>query len=365
MLMNIVLVIYSLHGGGAERQLSEIAAYFAQNGHAVSFVTMQNSSVDFYTLDSSIRLIKLPLPAHKDTIFGQLVLTFRKVRHLRSIFREKTPDVILSFMTATNVMTLLAARGLSTKTIVAERTNPFAANTPYQWKLGRRLLYRHAGQVLAQTHRAAAWLDTHCRCKTAVIPNHLRPLPPLTGASRENTILSVGRLSSEKGFDNLIRAFSMVHEAYPGWQLTILGEGPQRTQLEKLRDELGLNRQIDLPGQVKDVESRLMRAGLVVQASRSEGFPNALLEAMGMGAPVISTDCHSGPAEIISDGMNGRLVPVDDVQALAECMQELLADESMRTRLGLQAVRVRERFSQEKIMDMYRGLFKEIPGQSG
>jgi glycosyltransferase involved in cell wall biosynthesis len=130
--------------------------------------------------------------------------------------------------------------------------------------------------------------------------------------------------------------------------------GPEHARLVAQCGALGLSDRVEFSGRVRDVELWLSRAGLVVQPSRFEGFPNAVLEAMGMGAPVISADCPAGPAEIIDNGKNGWLVPVEDAMALARAMERLLADASLRQRLGHSAIAVRDRYRQEAVMEQWQ-----------
>ena len=141
---------------------------------------------------------------------------------------------------------------------------------------------------------------------------------------RSPLILAIGRLSGEKGVDTLLRAFALVSGKFPGWRVVIAGEGVERSNLMELREKLHLGTRVEFIGQVRDVEPLLASASLFVHASRREGFPNALLEAMAMGTPVICTDCRSGPSEIVQDRVNGRLIAVDDVRALSEAMAELI-----------------------------------------
>ena len=173
---------------------------------------------------------------------------------------------------------------------------------------------------------------------------------------RENLILAIGRLVPQKGFDLFLEAFARIAPEFPQWRAAIAGEGPDREALERLSAELGVRGRVDFVGHVRDVESWMARASLVVQPSRFEGFPNAVLESMGMGAAVISADCPAGPAELIEDGINGRLVPVEDVEALAEAMAELMGDPALRLRLGREATRVRERFRQDSIMAQWEAV---------
>jgi glycosyltransferase involved in cell wall biosynthesis len=157
-------------------------------------------------------------------------------------------------------------------------------------------------------------------------------------------------------------AFAQLKERHPNWNLTILGEGPLRQVLESLRDQLGLTSRVFLLGYVRDTYYYLKKADLFVMCSRFEGFPNALCEAMACGIPVISTDCPSGPREIIRSGENGLLVQPEDVNALALAMDSLMSDEKERKRLGSRAVEVIERFSLEKIMRMWEEVLDASSG---
>jgi glycosyltransferase involved in cell wall biosynthesis len=142
--------------------------------------------------------------------------------------------------------------------------------------------------------------------------------------------------------------------------LTILGEGELRTELESLRNSLGLSERVHLPGVVKNPYEVLLQADIFVMSSRFEGFGNVLIEAMACGVPVISTDCPSGPNEIIRDGVDGILVPNQDVDALAAAMDRLMSDEKERKRLSVGGIEAVERFSLEKIMGMWEKLLAQV-----
>jgi glycosyltransferase involved in cell wall biosynthesis len=133
----------------------------------------------------------------------------------------------------------------------------------------------------------------------------------------------------------------------------IIGSGPEHSELLRLCEQLNVANRVQFRSPVKDIESWMSRAGIVVQPSRFEGFPNVVLEAMGMGAAVVSADCRSGPAEIIRDGVNGRLVPVENVVMLAQVMADLLRHPEERARLGSEAKKVRQVFRQDLVMKQW------------
>jgi GalNAc-alpha-(1->4)-GalNAc-alpha-(1->3)-diNAcBac-PP-undecaprenol alpha-1,4-N-acetyl-D-galactosaminyltransferase len=347
----LVLVIGSLQGGGAERQLSDMANYWARNGMRVTFATWMGPTVaDFYSLDSRVRRVFLNVDIARTALFPHVRSNFQRVLKLRKLLSKTRPHAVLSFVTESNVLTILGSLGLGIRTVVSERVQPAVHLVlPGTWRALRRILYVWSDAVVAQTEEAAHWIQQNCRKKATVIPNALRSLP-VASAERERLIIAVGRLTQQKGFDVLLRAFAKVASGFDSWRLVIIGEGDERGKLLLLRSELMLTDSAELLGQSADVATWMARAALVVQPSRFEGFPNVVLEAMGMGAAVISTDCPSGPAVLIEDGINGRLVPVDDVTALAQAMAELMSSQDVRKRLGLEASKVRERFRQDLIM---------------
>ncbi|WKT82989.1 MULTISPECIES: glycosyltransferase [unclassified Thermosynechococcus] len=196
----------------------------------------------------------------------------------------------------------------------------------------------------------------------AVVPNFVRSLPqPVCGQSRSaDEILAVGRLDDQKGFDLLLRAFAMSGLKQAGARLVILGEGAKRAFLTRLAAELGLSEAVSMPGVVEAPEQWMARCIFFVLPSRYEGFPNALLEAMAMGCPVIAADWDSGPREMVQDGENGLLVPTEDVGALAQALARLWRDAALRARLGAAAVEVRERFCRDRVVGMWETLIEEI-----
>lgn len=343
----ILLVTGTLQCGGAERVLSDIANYWSEKGLRVFLATWSGPETDdFYKLHPNVERVWLG-PDLKG--LSRIRINLSRVRKLKTVIARSKVEVVLSFIDWCNVLTILAARG-GVRTCVSERVHPaYHAALPNSWKVLRRLLYRRAGAVVAQTEAARRWIERECGAKTRVIPNPLRKLPS-TEKNREQTFLAVGRLVRQKGFDLLLEAFARIREQVPGWRVIIVGVGPERRALLEQRDRLRLASVVEIAEPDNNVEYRLARAGVVVQPSRFEGFPNVVLEAMGMGAPVVSADCPSGPSEIIVNDVNGRLVPVDDVESLADSMAELAMDSALRQRLGNRALEVRVTFGQERVM---------------
>jgi glycosyltransferase involved in cell wall biosynthesis len=177
--------------------------------------------------------------------------------------------------------------------------------------------------------------------------------PPAPGApppARDGrTVLAAGRLTRQKGFDLLIPAFGRLTAEHPDWRLMICGGGPLRTQLQEQVEAEGLTGVIELTGPVDDLGDRMATAALYVLSSRYEGFPLVLLEAMSAGMPVVSTDCPTGPAELIEDGRNGVLVAPHDIAALAAGMRTMIEDAELRERSGAAAAETVRAYSLERI----------------
>lgn len=346
------LFISSLGAGGAERAMSELASCLAGAGWHVTLATLTDGQQpDRYPLNPGIRRVYLGNPPPAAGILGKLRANAVRVRTLRRALAEAAPTVVVSFMESNNVLALLAAPPLGLPVVVAERTDPsqHLPNVPAMWRWGRRHLYRRAKAVVAQTRGAADWLVDECNCPVEVIPNALRALPePL--APREPWIVSAGRLEPVKGYDIVLAAFARVAPELPAWRLLIAGEGRLLDSLQRRASELGIADRVDWLGHRDDVERVLERASVVALASRYEGFPNVLLESLGMGAAVVVTDCRSGPSEMVKDGENGFLVPVDDVDALAGGIRRLAADPALRCRLGTCALAVRTIYAQSTVM---------------
>jgi glycosyltransferase involved in cell wall biosynthesis len=194
--------------------------------------------------------------------------------------------------------------------------------------------------------------------RVVVIPNAVqRPLPELAPSvppeawvrDHERVVLAVGRLDAQKGFDVLVRAFARVRGQRPGWRLVLVGDGPERAALQALAASLGVQDAVAMPGRVGNVGRWLGRADVYVLSSRFEGFPNTLVEAMDAGIACIATDCETGPREIVRDGEDGLLVPVDDPRAMADALLALTGDGRRRAELGERARAVAERFDEARI----------------
>lgn len=358
----LTLVISSLAGGGAERVLTVLANAWANRGARVTIVTLDDG-VPFYPLDARVSLHPLSVAGVSNNLISAVRNNLRRVRRLRRAIVESRPDAIVSFVDVTNVLTLLATRGLGIPVAVSERSDPAVYPIGTAFGFLRRLLYPRAGAIIVQSEEARLFFSPAIRERAEVIPNPVLRVETVCQAAREpgtswKTVISLGRLSREKGFDLLIDAFSLVASEFPGWALEIWGEGPERSNLERRIAEKGLVERIRLAGQTRSPHEKLSQADLFVLSSRVEGFPNVLGEAMALGLPVLAADCPSGPRQIIRDGVDGLLVEPGDPAALAAGMRRLIEDPELRRRLAARAPEVADRFALGRVLELWEAALK-------
>ena len=364
----ITFVISSLRVGGAERVLSRMANYWAERAWPVTMVTLEPASSDFYALHPAVVRVGLDVSGRSTSAWSAARNNLRRVRTLRRAIQDSRPELVISFMVPTTIITLLATLMARVPVIVSERTDPVRAPLSRVWGAMRRMTYPLAHAVVVQTPEAQDWADAFLRHDVVhVIPN---PVPePRHGSAaadvatvddKTRQVIAIGRMDSYKGFDLLLRAFAACADRRPDWTLTILGDGEERPRLELLARTLGVESRVRLPGTVADPTPFLRRADLFVLSSRFEGFPNALLEAMAAGLPVIATDCAGAPRRIVREGVDGLLVPTDDVTALAHAMGTLLDDEPLRRRMGKSATDVTKRFDVRRIMEVWESVIDAV-----
>jgi glycosyltransferase involved in cell wall biosynthesis len=370
--MHILIVIYSLGLGGAERATAHLSRLWIAAGHRVTIATVSAGGA-FYGVDPSVRVVALSLAQESRGIVDAVLGNLRRLRAIRAVIRDLKPDVTIGMMTSASVLVACAGLGLPTRTLGAERIYPPCLSLGRPWSLARKYAYGFLNVVTAQTEMASAWLRTHTYARRFVtIPNAVEwPLsdnepaisPAAILAPSLKLILAAGRLDPQKGFIHLIRAFDRLRGMDEDWVLVILGEGPERVALESRVRALGLERRVFLPGLAGNMMDWYKRASLFVLSSLYEGFPVAVLEAMAAGVPVVSFDCDAGPREMIRHGVDGVLVPVGDETALAKSMGALMNDERLRVEMAGHAIAVRERFSKERVLALWEEAFKAAGGR--
>jgi glycosyltransferase involved in cell wall biosynthesis len=363
--MKLVLVISSLGGGGAERVMTLLANAWVARGDEVTLVTLASARADRYALDPAVRRIAFDMAGRSSHALAAIGHNVMRLRALRRAIASTRPDAVISFIAENNVRVLIAAAGLGVPVIISERIFLAGYEMRGVWRTLRRWSYPRAAAIVAQTRRCAAELEALARRQVEVIANPVSveaDARDANAAPRSNarTLLAVGRLAKQKGFDLLIEAFARVAPRHPDWNLVILGEGPLRAELTRAIGERNLDGRIAMPGFDAHVRAAMRRADLFVLSSLYEGFPNALLEAMTEGLACVSFDCDAGPGELIDHRDNGWLVPAGDAQALADALDLLMGDIALRERLGQRARGVASTYSLATILDQWNALVTSV-----
>jgi glycosyltransferase involved in cell wall biosynthesis len=356
--VRIVVILSALGAGGAERVVSLLAHEWAQRGHDIAIITFEAPDArSYHRLPANVRAISLGADDAPSSKWSALFRSLSRVARLRRAITAEKPDLVISFLTKINVLTMLACRGMDVPLIVCERNNPLRQGAhPLWWRLHEWL---RRGVLVLQTEGSRAALARHSHGAICIIPNPVEPAAHRAAVERK-TIVAVGRFVPQKGFDMLLRAFARIAALHPDWSLTIWGEGPERERLEQQRNALGLQERVSFPG-LSDRPGGWVESGSVfLLSSLYEGFPNVLAEAMAAGFAVISFDCPWGPGEIIQHDRDGILVPAEDEGVLAAAMAELLADPGRRLQLGEAAARNIRRFSADSVFRQWDELIEGV-----
>jgi GalNAc-alpha-(1->4)-GalNAc-alpha-(1->3)-diNAcBac-PP-undecaprenol alpha-1,4-N-acetyl-D-galactosaminyltransferase len=369
--MNIVCVISSLGGGGAERVMSWLIARLDAAGHRVALVTREPEDQDFYRTPKSVA--RYVQPRYRNVLKSTpLTDTFNFVqwaKHLRSVCRKQRAHVVLSFIDNMNLFCLMAMTLTRIPVVVSERTDPRYSLLSKTNKRLRPLIYKSARTLVVQTPAIAQYVtESWGQTRVAVIGN-----PVTVGVRRTENIqlenkhvVSVGRLHFEKGHDVLLEAWSLLGEDRKGWTLHILGEGPEKEVLDRKILQHKLGPSVQLSGRVSDVFSALNQASIFTLASRWEGFSNAVLEAMAVGCPIVATDCAGANSTLVQPGRNGELVRVDDPTALSVSLRRLMRDPQLRRRYGAEARLKTREYDEDTVYHLWENvLHGASEGRSG
>ncbi len=357
----IALFISSFQRGGAERVMVNLAEYLNEKKYDVILVTQYKRENEYETPPELRRIYSEPDESQlQGSRFKNFCVRFMT---LRNIWKAYKPDVVLAFLGKNNLMAIATSAFLPTKVAVSVRGEPTMEYEGRLMQLLARLVFRFADGVVLQTERARAFFPRAVRRKSAILPNPLNPqfIGREPCADRENLIVAAGRLDENKNHAMLIHAFAKIADEYPLMRLVIYGEGALRAKLEALVAEKGLSDRIEMPGSVSDVADRICKARIFTLTSNTEGMPNAIMEAMALGIPVIATDCPcGGPAELIQDGVSGLLVPVGDAFALADAFRRILEDEDFERKLGEEAREITEKLSPDKVNKRWESYLNQL-----
>jgi len=354
----VTCVIASLGFGGAQRVLVNMVNHWAGTGrYDITLLVLEAEASPAYAVAPAVRVRWLGLTGFTSGLVDKIATNVRRVRMLRRACRESGADMVIAFQDETNVMTLLGLAWTGIPVICSERIHPAHHTIGAFWNWLRPKLYPRARAVVVQSADIARWFSKEV--KTVVIPNPVFAPEADRGSGESGgrkILLAAGRLHHQKGFDLLLEAFADVSGKYPGWELRIVGEGEERERLEQEAASLGLGGRVFLPGVTRDMAGEYARADAFVLSSRFEGFPNVLAEAMAYGLPVVAADCPGAVSDMIRDGVDGLLAVSGDVAAMAGKLDAVMGSVALRHRLGDEARKIVDRFSERRVMALWEAL---------
>lgn len=346
--------------GGAQRVASILLGAWAARGDDILLLSFgDKEETSFFSLDPRIARESLGLLGKTGNVFSR---NFYRLKALRQKISAFGPDLVVSFLAETNVCTILATRGLGLPLIVSERENPYKGTVNLIWRGLRRLTYPFVTRLICQTEEARGYFGR--LVPSQVIPNPLH-LPPDTPAEKQASaknqcqIVALGRLIASKKFDDVIRGFAQIAEKYPEAHLTIWGEGPERANLTSLAEQVKALKRVSLPGHTPDPFSVLAQADIFVLSSETEGFPNALFEAMAMGNACVTSDCSPSLRGYVVEGQNALVYPVGNVEALGKALERLVREPDLRNSLSQEAKKLREKLSLSAVLAEWDKVFKQ------
>ncbi|MBR5361079.1 MAG: glycosyltransferase [Lachnospiraceae bacterium] len=360
----VLFYIHSLNKGGAEKVLLTVAEEL--NRSEEYDVTIITDTVDELEYEPSEGIKRIVVDKEADNVSA-----ITRLKVIRRCVKQQDPDKVVVFMLSSVIRAALALFGTKYKFIGAVRSNPY---DDYSSGFNRTLLMLaldRCERMVCQTEYQVDFFPERFREKCAVISNPIfeefvKKAEELSNNKKTDDfakdrlsgkIAATGRLFDYKNHRMLIRAFKHISEDYPDVNVTIYGEGPYREELENEIEKFGLKDRVFLPGDSSAVAKDISDAIIYVLPSDTEGLPNALMEAMALNLPVISTDCPcGGPKSLIDDGVNGLLVPVGDEEAMAQALKRLLDDGELRNKLGMNAGLIRQTNSVDKIVAAWKEL---------
>ncbi len=343
------IVIPSLSMGGAERVASELANEMIKRNIDVQFVLLDNDDV-YYKLDKRIDVTFIDYDKNKNKI-SRNCFRIKKIRHF---LKENSIDIVISFLTSANFMSILSTMNTKIKVFVSERSNPNVDRKSI--KIIRNILYRMADGCVFQTKEALNIFKGKIRKRSVVIENPIKKgLPQWIDVKKHNEDIVIAcRLEKSKNIPMLLDAFSTVKDYNNNCKLLIFGDGPEKYNIQKLVDEKHLRKNVLLMGKDVNWHKKAVNSTVFVLSSDYEGMSNSLLEALSMGMPVVSTDHPIGGARaLIEDKKNGFLVPIKDSEKMSKRIIEIMDSKKLQINFSKEAIKVNEKLSVERIADKW------------
>ena len=362
------------HSGGMERVLANKANYLARHGYEIVVVTTdQRGAQPFFLLEPGIRCIDLGINYDenngKSFLNKLLHYPLKQCRHkkrLKAVLMEERPDVTVSMFNndagfipgiKDGSAKLLEIHFSKFKRLQYGRKGVWKLADWWRSKQDEKTVRKFDRFVVLTEEDKAYWGNLP---NIMVIPNAISGIPAETALLENKKVIAVGRYAYQKGFERLVDAWYLLASRFPDWKLDIIGDGEERPLLEQRIHFYGLDRQVTLTRPTQEIGKGYQEASILASSSRYEGLPMVLLEAQAFGLPTVAFQCKCGPKDIVSDGINGYLVPEGDIAGMAQRLEILMKDEALRKRMGLKAKESALRFNEEVIMKKWMYTFQTL-----
>lgn len=367
MARKIAFHLNCLEQGGAERVVTNLANQFAGEGYQVIIATEWYGENEFH-IDDAVKRVHVGL-REGDEKKHRLLRFLLRIRYLREFLKQEKPDILIPFAQKAIYRGLAAAYFMKIPVLISIRTDPVGHYDARTDKIQIPLLFPRANGCVFQTEGAREFFAPRLQNNSRIILNPIHekyigvPKPDV----RTKTVVQSGRLVDFKNQPMLIRAFVKVHEKHPDYDLKIYGgdsfDGTKEI-LENLIEEYKAQDYIHLMGASDRLEKDLVDAALFAFTSDWEGLPNALMEAMALGLPIVATDCPcGGPATIMTNEMDGLLIPIKDERALIDGMNQLIENSDLAERLGAEARKIADKANGQAVYEQWRDYIEELCGR--
>lgn len=356
--MKILFYIGNLRKGGAERVVATLSNKLVEKNEVI-IITTTNEKVE-YSLDKSIKLFSLK---NFDGNKNPLVKNIIYLKRLKDYIKEIDPDIILGFLPEPSYRLLILKPFIKSPVIISDRNDPKIEYASLKSRTIMKFLYKRADGFVFQTDEARDYFCKKIQDKSIVIANPVddRFLKTKYVGYKSTEFINVGRLNEQKNQILLIESFKDVIKKYPNYKLLIYGEGSLKNELSMYIKDNKLNNNVKLCGNVDDIDNILKDKKGFILSSKYEGMPNALMEAMAVGVPCISTDCPcGGPRELIKNNINGLLVKSNDKNELVSAMYKIIENDKMCKKIAMSAKKNMNNYSCDKIVSKWFEFMKEV-----
>ncbi len=347
----ILITTNTLSGGGMERAALNYAIQLDKEGYKIVFFTLSSDEV-VYDVPKTIELHH-----GKKNVKDRYLFPISLLK-LRLFCKKFKPSYVFCFSGRISCYVIMALWGIKTNVIPFHRDNPYKTYGKFNDWLNRKL-FPKCKALIVQTKKAKeVFSEKYDNKNIIIVPNPVRELNIHNNIPKEPIVLSISRLVTGKGLEKLIEMFAK--KAPPEWRLQIVGDGPLKQKLQYIAQYHSIENKVEFTGFHKDIDTFLSKASIFAFTSESEGFPNALLEAMCAGLACISFDCIAGPNEMIVDGVNGFLVEMGNYDKYEDNLERLMNDDSLRDKFSKEAKKLMDKYKMDKVIKNFMDDIKKI-----